>query len=59
MGVFSGGVEELLTLKKMLDMAELRGRIDDNQWMMDELKKAMMERDHKTARAILRMCRNE
>jgi len=36
-------------------LADLKARIDDNQWQQDELRKTIAERDHSTARKLSRL----
>lgn len=49
----------LLSVKKLLGLADLRARAEANQWCIDELKKAMLEHDHQTARLVSKVARSE
>jgi len=37
---------------KLFKLADLKGKINDNDWQIKELRKAMRERDHRTAEAL-------
>jgi len=37
---------------KLFRLANIRGRIYDNNWQIGELRKATAERDHRTAEAL-------
>ena len=37
---------------KLFKLTNLKGRINDNDWQIGELRKAIVERDHRTAEAL-------
>jgi len=37
---------------KLFKLADLKGKINDNGWQIGELRKAIVERDHRTAEAL-------